>query len=315
MSVTTIDTTLQLGDPVEHRGIVIAPLFPRRQPVARYLTLAEAIALGFRVTEVDASGSVPELLVHNPLEENVLLYDGEELVGAKQNRILNVTVLVAGGGKTRIPVSCVEQGRWSARSAAFSDASHTAYPELRRRKAERLAAAPMALGVAQSEVWESVAAKADRLDADAPTGAQADIFRAREGALAGLREAFPFLPGQAGALFALGPRQLCLDFVSRPDAFAQLYGKLLDGYLLDAVEALDGKPAGADELEGFLTRVAAAPRSRHPSVGLGDDLRLRTEDVVGSGLELEGELVQLSAFSSENDGPSRSRIARPSRRH
>src|SRR5256885_12588694 len=30
-----------------------------------------------------------------PLKANVLLYDGEELLGAKQNRILNVTVLVA----------------------------------------------------------------------------------------------------------------------------------------------------------------------------------------------------------------------------
>ena len=35
---------------------------------------------------------MPELAVHNPLEANVLLYDGEELLGAKQNRILNVTV-------------------------------------------------------------------------------------------------------------------------------------------------------------------------------------------------------------------------------
>ena len=36
---------------------------------------------------------MPELVVTNPLDEWVLLYDGEELVGAKQNRILNLTVL------------------------------------------------------------------------------------------------------------------------------------------------------------------------------------------------------------------------------
>ena len=71
---------------------MIAPLFPRRQPVAEYLTLEDALPLGLRVEEVDGGGSVPELAVHNPLEANVLLYDGEELLGAKQNRILNVTV-------------------------------------------------------------------------------------------------------------------------------------------------------------------------------------------------------------------------------
>src|SRR5262245_2364698 len=106
-----IENSIQLGDPVTHRSIVIAPLFPRNDPKVEYATLAEALPLGFRITEVDAAGSVPELLAHNPLETSVLLYDGEELLGAKQNRILNVTVLVAARSETRIPVSCVEQGR------------------------------------------------------------------------------------------------------------------------------------------------------------------------------------------------------------
>src|SRR5437763_7568500 len=140
--------TLQLGDPVEHRGIVIAPLFPRHDPVAEYLTLEEALPLGFRVTEIDAAGSIPELLASNPLDTPVLLYDGEELLGAKQNRILNVTVLVPARSETKIPVSCVEEGRWSARSAHFAPSAHTAYPELRRRKAVQLSFAPLEPGVA-----------------------------------------------------------------------------------------------------------------------------------------------------------------------
>jgi hypothetical protein len=92
---------------------------------------------------------------------------------------------------------------------------------------------------------------------------------------------------------ALGDR-VCLDYVSRPDAFARLYGKLLDGYLLDALERLDGKPADALR---FVAVVDAAPTARRPSVGRGDDVRLQSDGVVGSGLELDGELVQLCAFS------------------
>src|SRR5438874_6804035 len=157
------ESPVQLGDPVEHRGIVIAPLFPRADPHAEYLTLEQAVQLGFHVTELDAAGSVPELLAKNPLDSNVLLYDGEELLGAKQNRILNVTVLVPARSETKIPVSCVEEGRWSARSAHFAPSAHTAYPELRRRKAVQLSFAPLEPGVAQSAVWEEVAAKADRM--------------------------------------------------------------------------------------------------------------------------------------------------------
>src|SRR5437764_8627775 len=142
-----IEQSIQLGEPVEHRGVVIAPLFPRRQPVASYVTLEEAIPLGFHVGEIDEAGSVPELLARNPLDKNVLLYDGEELLGAKQNRILNVTVLVPAASEKEIPVSCVEEGRWSRRSEFFAAAPHTAYPELRRRKAERLTAAPLEPGL------------------------------------------------------------------------------------------------------------------------------------------------------------------------
>ncbi len=312
MPTQQIQIPIQRGEPVEHRGAIIAPLFPRARPRAEYLTLEEALPLGFRVSEVDAAGLVPELLVANPLEANVLLYDGEELLGAKQNRILNVTVLVAARSETRIPVSCVEEGRWHARSAFFGSARHAAYPELRRRKAERLSAAPLERGVAQSEVWDALSEKAGRHDIRSATGAQADLYTGLEDGLGRLRGAFPFQAGQAGALFALGDR-LCLDYVSRPEAFARLYPKLLEGYLLDAIETLDGQPSGEETLSAFLSAIADAPRSGGPSAGLGEDVRLRADHVVGSGLELDGELLQLCAFSSENEG-SRTRIARPSTR-
>jgi hypothetical protein len=294
----TTTETIQIGELVEHRGVVVAPLFPRRQPRTRYLTLDEALPLGFRVTEVSAQGSVPELLATNPTDETVLLYDGEELLGAKQNRILNITVLVAPQSEFRIPVSCVEQGRWAPRSTYLSGAAHAAYPELRRRKAERLLAAPLRRGVAQEAVWDAVAEKSVSLGAFSPTGAQADIYAAREKDVAGLRRAFPLEPGQSGALVAFGPERLCLDYLSRPEAFARLYPKLLDGYLLDAIEHLDVAPADWARLEGFVGAVSAAPRRREPSVGLGEDVRLYARGVLGSGLELDGEVVQLSAFTT-----------------
>src|SRR6266540_1943283 len=199
MPAKQIQIPIQLGEAVEQRGVVIAPLFPRVRPRAEYLTLEEALPLGFRVAEVDADGSVPELAVVNPLESKVLLYDGEELLGAKQNRILNVTVLLAAKSETRIPVSCVEQGRWHARSASFESARHTAYPDLRRRKAERLSAEPFTPGAAQAAVWDEVAAKAGRHGVDSPTGAAADIYRSRDAALSEVRHAFPLSAGQSGA--------------------------------------------------------------------------------------------------------------------
>jgi hypothetical protein len=308
--------TIQLGEPAEHRGIVVTPLFPRRDPVAQYVTLEVALPLGLRISETSQAGNVPELQVENPLDESVLLYDGEELVGAKQNRILNLTVLVAAHSTLPIPVSCVEEGRWAYRSTGFDAARHIAHTELRRRKAETLASQPLARGlargIAQGEVWDEVREKASRMRVASPTGAAADIHRAHRVDIGRLEREFPAQPGQCGALLSLGDTH-CLDLVSRPDAFARLYPKLRAGYLLDALERLDGEPARPEQVERFLASASASLHTRGPSAGLGEDLRLRGEGVIGSGLELDGELIQLSAFTSDG-GPRLGRIARPSRR-
>jgi hypothetical protein len=305
---------VQPGEPVAHRGVVIMPLFPRRDPVAPYITLDEALPLGLQITETSDAGSVPELAVLNPLDRNVLLYDGEELVGAKQNRILNVTVLVAAGAKLPIPVSCVEEGRWSRRSAQFGSAGHVSHAHLRRRKAEMLAAQPLARGLAQGEVWDEVRDKAARMHVLSSTHANADTFAAHRGRLEELEAAFAFQPGQCGAVLALGD-QLCLDWVSRPEAFVQLWPKLRRGYLLDALERLDQERTSDVRMRGFLDEIERAPAAEGPSAGLGSDVRLRGAGLIGSGLRVDGETVQLSAFSSA-DGGERAfgRIARPSLR-
>jgi hypothetical protein len=155
-----------------------------------------------------------------------------------------------------------------------------------------------------------VRAKSARLGVHSSTGAQADVFRSRGQELSSLERAFPLHAGQSGAVLALG-EDLCLDYVSRPDAFARLYPKLLTGYLLDAIERLDRKPATTERVRAFVEATEAAATARHRSPGLGEDVRLSGDRVLGSGLELDGELVQLCAFTSAGrDG----RIARPSRR-
>jgi hypothetical protein len=94
-------------------------------------------------------------------------------------------------------------------------------------------------------------------------------------------------------VLALGS-DVCLDYVSRPDAFERLYPKLTRGYMLDALRRLD-EPAGA--VDAFVGEVASAETTRRPSAGLGDDLRFESDRAIGSGLELEEEVLQLSAFS------------------
>ena len=114
----TLDNILA-GEPVTHGALTMIPILAPLLAEPVWLTLAEA-GERVRITEVSEAGSVPNLQVTNTADQPLLLLDGEELVGAKQNRILNMTVLVAAGATVTIPVSCVEQGRWAYQSRHFA---------------------------------------------------------------------------------------------------------------------------------------------------------------------------------------------------
>ncbi len=79
-----------------------------------------------KVVETFEEGVVPEIVLAHSAEQPVLIFDGEELVGARQNRIVNLTILVPAKTALRIPLSCVEAGRWSFRSRTCRPAPHFA---------------------------------------------------------------------------------------------------------------------------------------------------------------------------------------------
>ncbi len=80
--------TVSLGGPAGHANLWVFPLVGGNGEPPDYLTLDEALEGGHaRVTEVSEGGRVPELMFVNESEHRVLLLDGEELVGAKQNRM------------------------------------------------------------------------------------------------------------------------------------------------------------------------------------------------------------------------------------
>jgi len=86
--------SVKLGKSQVYKNMSIVPLFALKDSGPVYLTLQEALdQQQLKITEIDKGGSVPELKVTNTAAEYVLLLDGEELIGAKQNRVLNTTVL------------------------------------------------------------------------------------------------------------------------------------------------------------------------------------------------------------------------------
>src|SRR5258706_16469161 len=107
-------TGMRLAQETLFHNLTMFPLLTLQSGEPNYQTLDEALAnRAARIKEVSESGSVPQLMLFNDGAVPVLLLDGEELIGAKQNRILNLTILAPARTALPIPVSCVESGRWT----------------------------------------------------------------------------------------------------------------------------------------------------------------------------------------------------------
>lgn len=318
---------LRVGAPDVAGPLAVFPLFGP-EPRLEYVAFAQGVARGVRVQELSDGASVNDLTVLNPLDVGVLLYDGEEVLGAQQNRTFDVSVLVPAGAKLEVPVSCVEEGRWDGgrHGESFAPAPQAAYPELRRSKARQVrsrVAAGMDARAAQVEVWAEVASKGARHGAASDTGAMHDIFEQHRGALMTLRGGIGLHDGQVGMLAAIGGRFTVLDHASRPEVFAALQEPLVQGYCLDALEApATADPPPADDAVLFLDRVWEQRLLERDGIGLGRDGRFEGAGVAGAALLCGEEVVQLTAFADdEGSDPSgrldtrrAARIRRPSRR-
>jgi len=289
-----------------HKNLAVFPLIAEAQHEPDYLTLDEALARKVaRVTEVSESGSVPELFFDNGSSDPILLVDGEELVGAKQNRILNLSLLIGGNRKVKIPVSCVEQGRWSYRSREFGSAGRNLFAKARAAKAADVTVSMLRSGERRSDqgrVWEQVTAKMTALACESPTAAMADVYEQRQSKLDSYAGAFKPVSGQVGAIFAIDGRITGIELFDSEKTFAKFLQKLVGSYALDAIESTGRARAKAtlDDARAFVDRVKAAATASYPSTDLGEDIRF-DQAVAGGALVHEGRVVHLSALASGDE--------------
>jgi len=295
--VAQLLATLLTGEPVTHGALTVIPLHAPNLDDPDWLTLEEA-ADRARVTEVSEAGSVPFLKVANGADRPLLLLDGEELIGAKQNRILNTTVLVAAHTEVTIPVSCVEQGRWGFRGRQFRPGDASLYASLRARKAAwvsqsiRAGRGHMA---DQGGVWEHLACRASELRVDSPTGAMRDLYARHETDMTAARQTLAAQPGQVGALIYMGSRWVGLDLLAGPGLFGRAWPRLCAGYVADAI-GREPKPWHRLDAGAVLEALAQGQAEPAPAVGLGDEYRLSTPGLAGATLVVQGQVAHLMAF-------------------
>jgi len=317
---------IEIGRSTQFRNLTLFPLVRRSTPVRPldYLLLEDGITQGkVRVTEVHAGGSVPELRLENNADLPVLLVDGEELVGAKQNRVLNLTILAPAKQVTVIPVSCVEAGRWGMSWADLKTADYMMYSLGRGERLAQVTESMRSNGTRKSDqqaVWRNIAAKATRLKASSPTGAMSAIFESQASSLEEFTRAFTWQEGQCGVAFAIGGRVLGLEVFDHAEAMRRFFQKLVRSYALDALDAGSSahEPASVEAACALVTQIGAAQSFAEQALGLGKDVRFNGPEISGAALWAQERYVHICSFAKNGKSSDASgfwtRMSRPSQR-
>jgi hypothetical protein len=312
------------ADRTQGEKLRIVPILGPSHEQPPYELLRQETLDAVKVTEISDAGSVPVLQVHNALDVRVFLMDGQELVGAKQNRILNTDVVVPAGKTLNIPVSCVEQGRWRPVSVQFSHGK-SSHHALRRAKMERVRASLKRTGTHdadQGAVWQEVQACLVAAGAASPTSALSDAYAQQDEELTRFRETLHMPESAVGvAVFHDGKFQ-GLDLFDRHSTLKYFWESLVDSYAIDFLNASvqPSASASSDEsqlIRSHLDRAAAGNWEQFPSPGEGSDWRLADDQVSAAAMILDDRVVvHLQLFPRVPEGepamPSyRPRIRRP----
>ncbi len=315
---------LKVGGKQSYKNLALFPLLSTYALDLEYLLLDEALKEGvFEVVEVSTEGTVPELKVVNNSPGMVLILDGEELVGAKQNRIVNTTILIQGNTTIVIPVSCVESGRWAYDSPRFSSSERIMNSRMRAMKAEHVHASLRTSRTYRSNqgaIWNEIADKARRHHAESPSMAMSRIYEKERPTLEEYVKHFHLINYQVGAVFMINGQVAGLDAFGKAGTFSKVFKRLVESYALDAIDWHDPEKEHKSlksQVTEFLRVGLTAETESRPSVGSGEDYRLTSDKVTGFALCLDGKILHLSIFARTNGNghaAQGSRMARFSRR-
>jgi hypothetical protein len=237
----------------------------------------------------------------NKADAMVFLMAGEQLIGAKQNRVLNASLVVAGRSELPVPVSCVEAGRWAYRSDKFAAAGTSTHGYLRMMMAGHATAGYRREGRPtsdQAKVWAEVARKLGTMQSSSPTFALHQAYEDHRQRLNAVVEQIHVPPDCHGVAFAVAGRIAGVDLFDQPSTLSKLWPKLVRAHVLDALEEPESPAAQVtgDAVREWLQCAERAKAEPFKSPGLGMDVRLEGERVLGAGLVVDDQLVHLELF-------------------
>lgn len=296
---------IEIGEPAVAGRLQVFPLYcPDLVPVDYELSADAVRARTVVVSEISAAGCVPELRVRNEGKRRVLFVEGEQLIGAKQNRVLNTSVLVPAMSELTLPVSCVEHGRWQRSSPHFECSPFGSSSKVRstlKRSVTESVQRSQGHRSDQTRIWSDIAMQQVSLGLHSLSAAMEDSYVAHGDYLQEVRGQLPYVEGAQGVLVETVGEMLVWDLFDRAETCRRVWDRLVWAAAIDELAPVQAKPKPwhmQEILRGRLDRLKDLAWSPAKPVGEGEELRAVGDGSAASLLLLGGMLVHGSAVIS-----------------
>ena len=257
------------------------------------------------VREVSIAGSVNNLQLVNLSDKYIFFLDGDILVGAKQNRVLNTSVFVAPNSKINLPVSCVEQGRWRSISEKFSSSDYIS-PDILRAKKLKAVTKNLKQGrghfADQGEVWDTVLNYSMNLEAFSESSDLTEVMNIKRESLDSFIKQFPLNKSANALAIFTDNSPLSIDLFNRTDIFQEYYPKRLRSAATEVFNLKEKENTITEAEAKFKTlnlfdQLETMESSLHNGVGVGTEKRWDSDNIVAMELKYMEHLIHFTLLN------------------
>lgn len=270
-----------------------------------YVSSTEAIEKNYvEIKEVNEGGSVNNLFVINYSDKFVFFMDGDILQGAKQNRVINTSMLVAPKTKINVPVSCVEAGRWRYSSSKFYSSEHIAPSKLRSEKAKHLKKNLEEKNEYYSDqgvVWNKVSDYEAMHRMSSATSDLSSIYNGRKSEFNEFIKSFEINGEANGTAIFVKNKILNIDVFNRGNIYSEYFPKILQSAAMETYHLKESlQPLSEAEAKyktnDFFDKYENLEFSTHKSLGAGEERRFETKEFTGLELNYEEHMIHLTSL-------------------
>ena len=298
-----MNLNFNVSEPVEKNNITAFFLSSIEKNNNKYLSFSEAIAKNqVQISEVNKEGLLTKLSVSNKSSDNIIILNGELIIGTqiRQDRIVDSTVLIPGYATVLINTFCGEQYRWSPRLSNKISTSESLY--FSSGRANNAADINTKLSK-QCRIWSEISEKISDFNVKSFTNSVDQIYKKKKVNVEEIVNFFKIPTEAVGVALGINHQLVNIDIFSN-NCMLQIYlPKIIRSIALDSFKKISKKSyLKKKDVHRFLRQIHQANKQKRKVVEgtLGEELQFNSESVAGSILYHKEQTVHFSAFVKEN---------------